>query len=180
MPIVSGTSAFDPYEDDWTVAPKPRLAEQLCDVSRFFRDLRIRMRYGELSRAPLRLLRFNLLGEDVKCDWLARVPDPWDADLSEHVRERHLSLQTLRDAIDVRGLLFDVLRDVATADLRVYRQTPGFARELIITGCVQRNDHSSRSIHSLAMRAKILGFRFYLEGDTLNRIPVEETIRNGD
>jgi hypothetical protein len=138
------------------------------------------MRYGKLSRAPLHLLRFNMLGEDVKCDWLARAPDPWDADLSRHVRERHLSLQTLKDAIDVRGLLFDVLRDVETADLRVYRQAPGFARELIITGCVQRNDHSSRSIHSLAMRAKILGFRFYLEGDTLNRIPAEEPIRNGD
>jgi hypothetical protein len=105
MPFVSDTSVFDPFEDYWTAARKPRLAEQLCNVSRFIRDLRIRMRYGELSRAPLQLLRLNILGEDVKCDWLARAPDPWDADLSQHVRERHLSLQTLRDAIDVRPSL---------------------------------------------------------------------------
>jgi hypothetical protein len=180
MPFVSATSAFDPYEDDWTTARKPRLVEQLCNVSRFIRDLRVRMRYGELSRASLQLLRLNILGEDVKCDWLARAPDPWDADLSQHVRERHVSLQALRDAIDVRGLLFEVLPDVETAVLRVYRQAEGFARELIITGCVQRNDHSSRSIHSLAMRAKVLGFRFNLEGDSLCGISVEEQIRNGD
>jgi hypothetical protein len=71
------------------------------------------------------------------------------------------------------ALLFDVLPDVETADLRVYRQTEGLGRELIITGCVQRNDHSSRSIHSLAMRAKVLGFRFNLEGDTFSKIPAE-------
>ena len=62
-----------------------------------------------------------------------------------------------------------------TAELRVYRQTSTFARDLIITGCVQRNDHSARSIHSLAMRAKVLGFRFYLEDEVLSKISTENS-----
>lgn len=75
MSLVSSSSSFDPYEENWSLARRPRLAEQLGNVSRFLRGLRVRMRYGELTRAPLRLLRLNLLGEDVKCDWLARAPD---------------------------------------------------------------------------------------------------------
>ncbi len=180
MSLVSSSSSFDPYEENWSLARRPRLAEQLGNVSRFLRGFRVRMRYGELTRAPLLLLRLNLLGEDVKCDWLARAPDPWDVDLAQYIRERHSSLQTLKDAIDVRALLFDSLPQVVTADLRVYRETSGCAREMIITGCVQRNDHSSRSIHSLAMRAKILGFRFYLEGDVLCRISADDQSRVGD
>jgi hypothetical protein len=180
MSLVLSSSTFDPYEENWSLERRPRLAEQLCNVSRFLRGLRVRMRYGELTRAPLRLLRLNILGEDVKCDWLARAPDAWDVDLAQHVRERHSSLQTLRDAIDVRALLFESLPQVVTADLRVFRETSSCAREMIMTGCVQRNDHSSRSIHSLAMRAKVLGFRFYLEDDVLCRIPAEDQIRVDD
>lgn len=173
MPLVSSMSAFDPCEDNWMLQRRPRLTEQLCNVSRFLHCLRVRMRFGELTRAPLYLLRLNILGKDAKCDWLARAPDPWDVDLSQNVRDKHTSLQTLKDTIDFRALLFASLPDVETAELRVYRQTSTFARDLIITGCVQRNDHSARSIHSLAMRAKVLGFRFYLEGDVLSKIATE-------
>jgi hypothetical protein len=180
MSFVFDTSPFEPFTENWKAEGRPWLAEQLCNVSRFVRGLRVHMRYGELTRAPLHLLRLNLLGEIVKCDWVARAPDPWDADLSQGQRERHLSLQALRDAIDVRALLFDTLPHVETADLRVYRQSSGFSRELIITGCVQRNDQSSRSIHSLAMRAKVLGFRFRLDGDVLSRVPSEESVRSDE
>jgi hypothetical protein len=176
MPLVSSMSAFDPCGDNWMLKRMPRLAERLCNVSWFLHCLSVRMRFGELTRAPLFLLRLNILGTDVKCDWLARAPDPWDADLSQNIRDRHTSLQTLKDAIDFRALLFASLSEVETAELRVYRQTSTFARELIITGCVQRNDHSARSIHSLAMRAKVLGFRFYLEGDVLSKISTENSI----
>jgi hypothetical protein len=132
------------------------------------------MRFGELTRAPLHLIRLNIHGEIVKCDWLARSPDPWDAGIAKNIRDRHASLQSLKDAIDVRALLFETKPYVATADLRVYRTTVAFEKELIITGCVQRIDHSARNVHSLAMRAKILGFRFQMEENALIAMHVEE------
>lgn len=176
MSLLFDSPTFDPYMGDWRPEERPRLAEQLCNVSHFLRGLSVRMRFGELSRAPLRLLRLNILGEIVKCDWLARSPDPWDSDLSKRIQERHSSLQTLRDAIDVRALLFDTLPHVETADFRVYRESASYTREMIITGCAQRNDNSSRCVHSLVMRAKVLGFRFHLQEDTLRRIPIEEQV----
>lgn len=50
------------------------------------------------------------------------------------VGARHESLQALRDAIDVRAMLFDTLPDVETADFSVYRETASHVREMIITG----------------------------------------------
>ena len=177
MSFASHSSPFEPYSNDWKREQGPWLAEQFCNVSQFLRGMRIRMRHGELTRAPLQLLRLNILGKIVRCDWLARKSDPWDRDLAQNLRERHASLQALRDAINVRALLFDTMPDVETADLRVYRELPNYQREMIITGCVQRNDHSSRNIHSLAMRAKILGFRFHLDSDTLAAIQAEDQNR---
>ena len=63
----------------------------------------------------------------------------------KNIRERHASLQALKDAIDVRALLFETMPYVATADLRVYRMTAHYERELIITGCVQRIDHFAQT-----------------------------------
>lgn len=174
MSIVSAASPIDPFTGSWGSKGVPRLAKQLYNASQFFRGLRVQMRFGELTRAPLKLLRFQVLGETAECDWLARSPDPWDTDLPQNIRERHSSLQTLRDAIDVRALLFDSLPHVDTAALRVYRDSPRFIRELVLKGYVQRNDNSSRGVHSLAMRAKILGFRFNLEGHILRGIPMEQ------
>ena len=174
MSFAFHTSPFEPYSNDWRREGRPWLAEQFLNVSQFLRGMRIRLRHGELTRAPLKLLRLNIVGEIVKCDWLARPSDEWDRDLAPDLRDRHASLQALKDAINVRALLFETMPDVDTADLRVYRETANFQREMIITGCVQRNDHSSRSIHSLAMRAKILGFRFQLENDILITIHSED------
>jgi hypothetical protein len=180
MSFAFHTSPSEPYSNDWRREGRPWLAEQFYNVSQFLRGMRIKMRHGELTRAPLKLLRFNILGEIVKCDWLARPPDQWDDDLAPGLRERHASLQALKDAINVRALLFETMPDVETADLRVYRETPNYQREMIITGCVQCNDHSSRNIHSLAMRAKILGFRFHLEDDTLAAFQTEDQSRIAD
>ena len=64
------------------------LFQQLDEVSRFIHSFRTKLRFGELSRAPLRLLRFQLQGKTVECDWAARLPDEWELDLPHHSRER--------------------------------------------------------------------------------------------
>jgi hypothetical protein len=106
----------------------------------------------------------------VECDWLARSPDPWDADLSSHVRQRHATLQALRDAIDIRALIFRAIPDIDAAYCRAFREGPDYTPEPIIAGSVHRNDHSARDVHSLVMRAKVLGFRFRMDGDVLRKI----------
>jgi len=71
-------------------------------------------------------------------------------------------------------LLFHAIPDAHTAYLRVYREGAAQIREMIVTGCAQRNDNSARAVHSLAMRAKVLGFRFRLEDGVLCKMPVDE------
>jgi len=159
-------SPFDP-EGDWGSTGTSKLAKRLCEVGVFARTLRVRMRYGDLTRAPLRMIRFQLKECVAECDWIARVPDPWDAGLRPEIGQRHASLQALKDAVDVRSLLFEMMPDVDAAYLRIYRGAPLRARELIISGHVNRIAPSFRSVHSIAMRAKLLGFRFSLENDLL-------------
>lgn len=176
MSFVSAISPSDPYRKTWTVEGKGGLFKQLCKASQFLRGIGVQMRFGDLTRAPLRLVRLQMLDEVVECDWLARSPDPWDADFSRNVQQRHASLQALRDAIDVRALLFEVMPDVETAHFRVYRESSNSTRELIITGYAQRNDQSSRDVHSLVMRAKVLGFQFEMEGDSLRKLSTKERV----
>lgn len=114
------------------------------------------------------MLRFHIKGPVVECDWLARESDPWDESLRPDVGKRHASLQALRDAVNVQSLLFCTLPDVDAVYLRAYRETNARARELIIAGNIQRGAASSRNVHSIAMRAKLLGFRFSLEDDILH------------
>jgi hypothetical protein len=147
----------------------------LWEVVTFVRLMRARMRFGEFSRAPLRLLRVELRGREAECDWMARPPDVWDAGLRQPVRERNESLQALADAIAVRDLLFDALPHLDMAVLRAFR--PSAAREppeLIIAGSVHRDDPEVYERASLVMRAKLSGFRFCLEGQRLEAMPVEE------
>jgi hypothetical protein len=147
----------------------------LWEVVSFVRLMRARMRFGEFSRAPLRLLRVELRGQEAECDWMARPPDVWDAGLRQPVRERNESLQALADAIAVRDLLFDALPHLDMAVLRAFR--PSAAREppeLIIAGSVHRDDPEVYERASLVMRAKLSGFRFCLEGQRLEAMPVEE------
>ena len=158
---------FDPESEDWWSKGNSRLAKRVCDVGLFIRTLRVQMRFGDLTRAPLRMLRFQLEGRVAECDWLARLPDPWDEDLRPDIGQRHASLQALRDAVDMRSLLFHVLPDVDAAYLRIYRATATKPRELIVAGNVYREAASFRGVHSVAMRAKLLGFRFSLENDIL-------------
>jgi hypothetical protein len=172
MPFASGILPSDPFRESWTRAEEGGLVKHLCKASEFVRGLRTRLRFGQLSRAPLGLLRLQIVDNVVECEWMARSADPWDADLSRSIQQRHASIQTLRDAIDIRALLFELMPQLETVYLRTYRRRPDDERELIIEGCTQRNDHAARNVHSLVMRAKILGFRFDIEGNALRNIAV--------
>lgn len=167
MRSVSAQLSFDPNPSWWRSGKERSLTDKFCDIADYLFRIRIQMRYGSLSRAPLTLLRLQMLSDTVECDWMARAPDPWDSFLQRRVARRHASLQILRDAIDLRALLFRGLPDVNTAHLRMYRQHPTRQREMILAGLIHRNDHSARDIHSLTMRAKILGFRFRMDEDYL-------------
>ena len=163
-------SPFEPESDEWWSKNSSRLAKQLCDVSLFCQRLRVQMRFGKLTRAPLQMVRLQLKESVAECDWLARLPDPWDDGLKPPIGQRHASMQALRDAVDVRSLLFYLLPDIDAAYLRIYRRRSSFAPDLVIAGHVHRVAPSFRRVHSIAMRAKLLGFRFSLQNEVLIRL----------
>ncbi len=170
----------DPDGRDWWSKGRWGLTQQIGGVGQFLRQFRIQLRFGALSRAPLRLLQFRINEDAAECDLIARDPDSWDADLSREIGRRHASLQALKDAIDIRSLLFVSIPNLATARLRVFRDNSARPRELIIIGKVRRQDSEFRGTHSLAMRAKLVGLRFCLENDLLCRLSREETFGFGD
>jgi hypothetical protein len=146
----------------------------LWQIADFVRELRRQMRFGEFSRAPLQLLRLELHGEALACDWMTRPGDVWDRDLRQHIRDRNESQQALADAITIRDLVFSELPEVKNALLRGFRCSA--AREppeLIIAGAIARHDPASGGT-SLIMRAKLNGFRFSLEGERLEAISAEQ------
>ena len=146
----------------------------LWEIADFGRAMHRQMRFGELSRAPLRLLRLEWRGDIAECDWLARPADEWDQDLPRQVSDGNASEQALRDAIAMRELLFDALPGVDTASLRVFRQSADGAFDLIITGTVTRGEEVPRNVASTAMRAKLLGFQFWFQDGFLEAMPYEE------
>ena len=150
----------------------------LWGIADFVRAIRREMRFGELSRAPLRLLRFDWRGNAAECDWMARPADEWDMDLPRHVIDGAVSEQALRDAIAVRELLFHALPGVDTASLRAFRESAGGTQHLIVTGTVNRGEEVPRNVASTAMRAKLLGFQFWLEGGILEDLISEQSAVN--
>jgi hypothetical protein len=154
------------------------MMRHLCDIGDLIRRLRIHARFGELSRAPLQLLRLELRGAHAECDWIARPPDEWDAELPSGAGCRNASLQALEDAIAVRGLLFYALPGLQSAAIRVYRQSDGECRGLIITGTVGRDPGLPAAVRSPAMRAKLFGFRFDLNEGVLENLRPEECAVN--
>ena len=180
MSFGSPISPFDPDGQDWWSKGRSGLTRQISGAGRFLRDFRIQLRFGALSRAPLRLLRFQMSEDAGECDLIARGPDPWDVDISREIARRHASLQALKDAIEIRSLLFVAIPDLATVRLRIYRDNSSHPSELIIIGNVRRQDSAFRGTHSLAMRAKLVGLRFCLENDLLCRLSREEAFGFGD
>jgi hypothetical protein len=146
----------------------------LWNFADFGRAVRRQMRFGNLSRAPIRILRLQWQAEVVECDWLARAADEWDADLPRQVSDENVSLQALQDAIALRELIFAELPEVQAASLRAFRQSAGGKAELIITGTVNRDEKIPRRIVSPAMRAKLLGFQFWFADGSLAALESEE------
>ena len=140
----------------------------------FVRCLRREMRFGQLSRAPLRLLRLELLEKTLVCDWIARPPDIWDASLKQPVIDRNESQQALADAISIRDLIFDALPDLDLAVLRAFRQSAREPPELIIAGSICRDDPGIHQQASLVMQAKLSGFRFSLQDGRLASMSSED------
>src|SRR5215831_5466475 len=98
------------------------LIRQFCEIRDFILRLRVQMRFGRLSRAPLHLLRLELNADTAHCEWIARSADAWDKDLPQGAAECNEAEQALDDALAVRDLLFYALPSLATASFRVFRQ----------------------------------------------------------
>jgi hypothetical protein len=148
--------------------------KQLWEFADFVRNMHRRLRFGELSRARLKLLRLELRGDEAECEWIARPADPWDADLPPSVGERNASLQALEDSLALRNLLFSAMPSLSSAVFRVYRQVETEHAELIISGTVTREDQAAANVCSLAMRAKLCGLRFWLADGVLRTFQSEE------
>jgi hypothetical protein len=137
----------------------------LLESSNFLGLTRRKMRSGEFSREPLKLLRFEWKDEAVECDWLMRPNDPWDRYLPWELARENQSLQALRDALDLRESIFRCFPGVENACLRMFRMDACRRLELV-TGTVSRTNEVLHRIPSVAMRAKLCGFNFTLaEGD---------------
>jgi hypothetical protein len=139
------------------------------DAARFVRAARRKMRQGELSRAPLTLLRFEWRGDFIECDWLMRPADQWDKDLPEQTIRQHQALQAFRDALSLRALIFESFPSVIHAELRMFRADRNHQLELMMSGRVNRNDQQFDRVASMAMRAKLCGFRFELSDGVFQR-----------
>jgi hypothetical protein len=132
-------------------------------LSRTGRDLR----QGALSREPMELLRFGWKEDEVECDWLIRPADRWDIDLPSHVSKENQTLQALKDALSLRDLIFESFPEVKNANLRMFRADADRRLELMMTGSVSRSNEVFERVASVAMRAKLCGFKFTLDEGVL-------------
>lgn len=174
MSAISPTPSFEPGPVRPWWKDSSGLTEYLREVSLFLRKFRSRLKTGEHSRSPLHLIRFQLDQGTICCEWVAREPDPWDSALPVKTGERHASLQALKDAIETRSLIFRNIQGADYALVRVYRVTPEDSLETVIFGNLRRDGGAFRHIHSLVMRAKLLGFRFRLEDEILHALRPED------
>lgn len=140
------------------------------EAANFLSSVRRRLRFGELSRQRLQMLRLEVRGECVECEWMARPADTWDEHLPVALREKNQALQALRDAMRIRELLFDAFPGARSAKLFAYRKDAKEDPELIVTGTVTREDEAPPRVPSLVMRAKLCGFRFLLTDGVLKSI----------
>jgi hypothetical protein len=146
---------------------------ELIEVAGLLKDARKRMRFGEFSRLPLQLLRIEWTKDAVECDWLMRPRDPWDDDVPTRVAEEHQTLQALRDALILRDMVFKSFPGIDRAELRVFRPVPDHSPELVMTGSLRRTDEVLPRVASIAMRARLCGFRFTLvDGAVEGRAPL--------
>src|ERR1700688_3732642 len=107
---------------------------QLWEFGYCLRLLRVQMRFGHLSRAPLRFLHIEARDASARGEWIARAPDPWDDDLPAAAQSQRASEQALEDALVLRELLFLALPSVQRAELKAFRTWGREFPELIIEG----------------------------------------------
>ncbi len=136
------------------------------DAATFLRGARKKLRTGELSREPLTLLRLEWRPEWVECDWLMRPADKWDAFLPPRLARENETLQALRDALDLRRMIFHSFPSAMKAELRMFRDA-GDELELMMTGSVSRTNEVLERVASVVMRARLCGFHFTLASGVL-------------
>jgi hypothetical protein len=136
--------------------------KELLQAADLLRRTRRKLRQGEYSREPLRLLRVEWKGSTVECDWMMRAADPWDVDLPEHIARQNQTHQALKDALSLRDTIFNSFSAVTSADLRMYRVDAEQQLELVMTGTVTRSNEVLERVASVVMRAKLCGFNFSL------------------
>lgn len=146
---------------------------ELFDTAGFLGRARRRMRWGAYSREPLMLLRVGWRGDSVECDWLMRPIDPWDRDLPPYLARENQTLQALQDALNLREIVFRSFPAVMNADLRMFRADENHRLELVMRGNISRSNEVLHRVASVAMRAKLCGFRFTLaEGGHKSLVPI--------
>jgi len=139
----------------------------LTEVANFLRRVKKRMRSGELSREPIQLLRVEWRGDSVECDWLMRPVDPWDKFLPADLASENQTLQSMRDALKLREVIFRSFPAAGIAHLRMYRVNEDRNLELVMTGSVNRSDEVLHRVPSVMMRARLCGFRFTVSDGAL-------------
>ena len=142
----------------------------ILETFEFFHAVRSQMRFGEFSRLPIRVHRFEILEDAAECEWFMRPPDPWDVPLPSRIQQEHMTEQALRDGIKIRELIFRGFPEIRRAGLRMYREIEGTSPELMMIGEVERETSGLGSVASLVMRARLYGFRFSLTGGVLEKM----------
>ena len=136
--------------------------QQLWDAADFIRDVKRRLRFGEFSRAPLHLLRFELRPDAIECDWIARTADAWDSTCRDKVRGTRIDAGA--GGCNRRAQSrFRCVSQIESAVLRGFRQPAREPPEMIVLGTVSREIPAVHRVSSLAMRAKLYGFCFCFE-----------------
>ncbi len=141
------------------------------DAARFVRRAHQKMRTGEFSREPVKLLRIEWTADSVECDWLMRPSDLWDVDLPPHLARENQTLQALRDALTLRNTIFKWFPSVVKAELRMFRIDANQQLELMMTGSVARTNEVFERVASVVMRARLCGFQFNLSAGVLEGRP---------
>jgi hypothetical protein len=142
----------------------------ILDTIEFFHAMHSQMRFGEFSRLPIRLHRFEIVGDGAECEWFMRPPDRWDVHLTPRIQQEHVTQQALLDGIKIRELIFRGFPEVQRAVLRMYREAEDASLELMMTGEVERETSGFGHVASLVMRARLYGFRFSLAGGVLEKM----------
>jgi len=144
-----------------------------AEFAQFLRRARRQLRSSELSREPLQLLRVEWKGDLVECDWLMRPVDPWDIYIPPQLATENQTLQALRDALELRKIIFRSFPAVSLAHLRMFRADENHCLELVMTGNVNRWDEEFHRVPSVMMRAHMCGFRFTVaDGAMRGLVPI--------